>query len=364
MAGSTELAGLLDKLAAAEGWLRDQVAVSAAREAPAEPLMDFLLDLRVNRALVPASLSGLGLDYRGELRMIRAAAAIEPVLGWIVFQLCGNVGRVLSWLDDDTARALLDEASGRIVLSYQDNFGIGRWADRGDSAEISGRWPLASLTRCATHFVLPFMAGDRKRAFVVNRVYVSVPRETKGIGLKASSTTGYIADRLSLSGKGILVDAETRNARFLPEFRYPRAPVKHAGWTLGVWERLRACSCFAALEEATEIAASIAHAEATIWALIGTLEQTMEQPRERAEAANRLSEINRTLTACLLQVALAAYLASPSDAVVPDSPIANLVKDLATMSLHRAVAAPAFAARALLSGPAMAGLRKLCSDPS
>ncbi|MBD2303677.1 hypothetical protein [Nostoc sp. FACHB-190] len=329
------LSKILATMTDAQAWLRKELNESRKNEQPTQALMKFLVDQKINLALVPEKYGGLEFDLIQEMWLIKYATKLDPALGFIVFQLCGNVGRVLSFLSDTSIMNLLEETKSRLILCYQNNFNIATIKNSNSGWLISGSWPFASLSRCATHFVLPYIQQDGSRCcLVVNKDAVEIPLKCKGLGLKATSTTGYIVNNYLISKADIKTHAIPSNPNFLPRYSIARAPIKHAAWTMGIGERLLQIRRTNIVESEADIDKIFTQASNSMVEDIEVIEKRIKNNLDCIELFTILTKKNRFLNSWLLELGIATYLSLPELGADPESDITNLICDLMTLSLH------------------------------
>jgi hypothetical protein len=218
-------------------FLREQTTLSNNIGQPTELLVSYLMNKKIHLALVPHSFGGFGFDLQEEFQLILAASKISGTLGWIVFQLCGNLGRVFSFFPDSVIRGLLNEESMCPIICYHDNPQPGVIEERDGVDLLSGTWPAGSLSRVATHFCAPYReAGTRVPSCVVvrkDKVTIGDSRPEKG--LFGASTCSYRLDDIAVASPENLVAAvKCNNEKFLPWYSVARSPIKHAAFAVGI----------------------------------------------------------------------------------------------------------------------------------
>ena len=114
---SNYLTHILKAFASNKDFLISEALESDRSATLSAKLLQFMLDLRVNLALVPTTYGGSGFGPSQEFSLIAGAAQLGGVIGWNVFQLCGNVGRVLSFLPPNSVRQLLKTTEDKIVVN-------------------------------------------------------------------------------------------------------------------------------------------------------------------------------------------------------------------------------------------------------
>jgi len=314
-------------------FLLQEIRNSEKENQPAHALMAFLLEHKIHLALVPNEYGGFGLGPVGEMQLIRAATKLDPSLGWIIFQLCGNVGRVLSFSKDSDIKHLMAEQNGHLVFCYQNNFLPGKLSKNKGSYHLSGEW-MASLSKYASHFVLPYVAPDQsKRCMIVPQNACSILSTSIGIGLRATSTTQFEISDFPVSNALYDIAAESSNRHFLPFYTAIRAPIKHTAWTLGVGDKIMGIRNKFSLDN-TEAHDLFQRAGLAFTKVIEAYEMKLLGTKAQNINISDLYEKTKALHHWLLELAMATYLALPKEAMNPTSPLSCLILDMMTMSHH------------------------------
>lgn len=330
----TDLNTIISNLNNHKTFIKEEIYKSSTSHAPTKKLIDFLFELKINLALVPQKFGGLGFDLFEEYVLIKESAQINPSFGFIVFQLCGNVGRVLSFLTDNEIISLIKKHDSRIIFAYQNNFNIGKFKLIGKDCYIEGKWNIASLTSCATHFVLPYKdnSGKKKCIIIEDRNKIKIPKNSKGIGLKATSTTGYLAENIKVTQEKFNIEAVSKNSNFLPNYSIPRSAIKHFAWTTG---------CFFYLNQLSpinkKIINPIINLEKNISNKIVGIQNSLENITDAEYRLNFINTVNVSFNSFLLELSLSEYLNSSTLAINEKSLITQFLCDILTMSLHGAV---------------------------
>lgn len=321
-------------------WLKQELKTSTVIEQPTQALVSFLLDLKINVALLPKKYGGLEFGLIDEMKLIQHSAEIDPALGFIVFQMCGNTGRIFSYLPEDMIRILLEETRNQIIICYQDNYHIATTDLANNTPMISGMWPIASLSRCATHFALPYTQtreNSCRYCAIVTKEAVQVLDNSIGIGLKSTSSTGYKVNNYPISDNDINVEAISTNIDFLPIYSIPRAPIKHIAWTLGVGNRLLQIRKGIDIKQGNVLINVLNQVRESIIKDIEQIEKRKFNILNCTTLLDNLVHKNRALNSWLMEQTMATYLHFPSISADPQSEISRLICDMLTLSLHASV---------------------------
>ena len=341
-----KVAVLADCLLENKNFLKRESRQSDLNGRPTKAMMEFLTDVGIPFAMMPECYGGRNYDYTQEYTLIKTAASIAPSLGWVVFQLCGNPPRVLSFYDQENVETIIEKAGKNLIVAYDTNPYAGIAKRNSDHYEVSGTWAYATLSQVARYFAVPFLdpKSGAERCYLADVEQVEVDTTYHSDGLQGTSTTRFtIKGVIKIDEKSCPV-ANYNNKNFSQTYRLARAPVKHLAWAIGYWEGLldivqsqdNNANVRAIVERNIQ---SLKEIEAPILDKLASLKNTIET--EGASAAEsgmeKLKDISVQLQSWVLETTISLHLANPPQALDGRSEFYRWVRHGLTGSLHGAV---------------------------
>lgn len=317
---------------------------------PSASLMDRLVGIGIPYALLPECYGGANYGYFQEYTLIKTATSIAPSLGWIVFQLCGNPPRVLSFYDDADVRCLIEQASQDLIVAYDTNPRVATAKCLEGGFELSGTWQYATLSQVANFFAIPFLdpLTGVERCYLANTEQVNVDTHYTSDGLRGTSTTSFTIKGSIKAEIGQCPTADYNNSLFATEYRMARAPVKHVAWSIGLWSGLLSylqtqkmnANAQALIERDLE---RLAMVEDQLTARMQELQTLVADGFESENFTlaqikmQELKQISVRLQSWVLETTISFHLAAPGQALDDSSTLYRWVRHNLTGSLHGAV---------------------------
>ena len=332
-------------------WIRGEIVESNRIARPSDALLEYLLDRRTNLALVPQCYGGLHLDFLGEFSLIFEATRIDSTFGWIVFQLIGNPGRVLSFFSDSTVRNLLAQTDGRVVITYQNDASKARVTAGPTGTRVSGYWNFGTLADCATHFAVPFIDPEDgvERCMLLPPDTVERPDKWLSDAFKGASISPYAISNRPVNGGDPVAEIRLSNDAFRPYYVVPRSSIKHLAWSAGLAQAnldavsgrdpSRASACWTEYEQT--LCTQIQEVRARLQAL-GEATAAEDGPGG-VPAAGAGAELNELHARCAplqqlaVEGALQVFVETPGKALDSGSRVSRTLLDVLTLSLHGAI---------------------------
>lgn len=346
---STTAEAITAELRSNATWIREEIKASNSIGYPTRALLDFLLERRINLALVPEYYCGLHFDFCGEFLLISEATRIDSTFGWIVFQLIGNPGRILSFLDDHIVKALLDDTSGRVIFTYQNDPSKAEVELRNDTLIVSGYWLFGTLSECATHFAIPFIdpRDDLWKCALVAPEAIRHPAPWKSNAFKGASIAPYEISGYEIGNKDIVFKAGLGNKHFNPNYSVSRSAIKHLAWSIGL--------AFGVLDTAerrgsdqvpswSAYGQKLAARTAEIDAILKELQDRLAEAGDNAARPastdcliNALQDLCGSVHQLAVDGALQIFVENPVEALDSGSRVSRTLLDALTLSLHGAI---------------------------
>lgn len=111
-----------------------------ARKVP-DAVFDAIREAGLLRLYLPEALGGLEVDPLTMLEVVETLSATDGSTGWVTMILNGAF--MLAWVDPASAKQLVDDTDGDVVLAGM--FApLGRGVPDGDGFRLTGRWPFNS----------------------------------------------------------------------------------------------------------------------------------------------------------------------------------------------------------------------------
>lgn len=340
---STEALPLTEAFRKDREWILTEIDASDRARGPTDLLMRYLLEKRVNLALVPTAYGGLGLGFIGEFDVIAEATRLSGTFGWIVFQLLGNPGRVLSFFSPEVVRRILSSVNGDLVISYQNDPTKARAVRDGERLLVSGRWSFGTLSKSATHFAIPFVdpVGGGETCLLLESHRVTRIDDWKNAAFRGSSITSYELLNHEISASDLVAPIQPANLDFNPAYTVPRSAIKHLAWSAGM-----ALNVFDTIVESDPSKAGLpewSRYEQNLSVVLDEVRSNVQLLQERlthAPVGDLLQELNTRCSSVHQQAlngALAAFTALPRESLDDNSKVAKNMRDTLVLSLHKAL---------------------------
>ena len=343
---STTAEAVIAELRSNATWIREEIEASNSIGCPTRALLDFLLERRINLALVPEYYDGLHFDFCGEFLLISEATRIDSTFGWIVFQLIGNPGRISSFLDDRIVKALLDDTGGRVIFTYQNDPSKAKVELRNDTLIVSGYWFFGTLSECATHFAIPFIdpRDDLSKCALVAPEAVRHPTPWKSKAFKGASIAPYEISGYEIGHEDIVSKASLGNEHFNPYYAVPRSAIKHLAWSIGLAygvldtaERRGSDKVPSWFAYGQKLAARAAEIDVILKELQDRLAEAGDnaaRPAATDGLVNALQNLCGSVHQLAVDGALQVFVENPVEALDSGSRVSRTLLDALTLSLH------------------------------
>jgi indole-3-acetate monooxygenase len=249
-----------DRLLEAVAEVADVLAAGADTGEAADRLprssVDALRSSGLFAALAPVEVGGFQVDPVTELELIEAVSAIDPSTGWSFWASAGSTARVASMLPDDAAAEIFagGDPSGLPLFAFQERPFGNTVRPTAEGLHVSGTWPfgtgvdyadwvvavgaiepaaaVAPATRDGSR-TLP--AGEGLLAAAVPTSQVTVLHDSwDAPGLRGTGTFTYRISNVVVPWHRVWEYPPDTPRRGGPFFCFRRAPIKHAGFALGL----------------------------------------------------------------------------------------------------------------------------------
>lgn len=324
-------------------FILDQVSTSNFQRGPSEPLLHYLLENRFNLALVPRYHGGHGLNFLSEFNLILEATRLDGTFGWLVFQLAGNPGRVLSYFSPETVDELLEAYQYKIVFSYQNDPSKATARRDGRKLLVSGKWSFGTLSKCATHFVIPFTdpTTNVETCLVLPSNQVDQTDNWRNRAFLATSIGTYQVVDHVVSKTDLVARMELANKHFSPSYSVPRSSIKHIAWSMGM--ALNAIDTISTRDALAARAPKWLTYQAETDARLQEVRQHLVRLEEEVHTGTSTSTLKWLADRCssthkhALNGVMSAFVAFPQESLDEDSVFSRNLFDTAVLSLHKAL---------------------------
>ena len=237
---SDEFDALMGRLDGIEPILRGNAAASEAAGRLTAEVEAALHGTGVFEAAMPLELGGLEFSPRQFIQVIERLSRADASSGWCVMALAMANATTAAFLDPEAATELF---AGRRALTAGHGTRLGTATEVDGGYLLSGSWSFASGFHQATHIYSS--AGVRSsgepRMFILPRDAVTPADNWDVMGLRATGSIDYHCDQVfvPVSHTYSLLTPEPRLGGAMFRLGLGNlAGICHAGWALGVADRL------------------------------------------------------------------------------------------------------------------------------
>lgn len=298
-------------------------------------IFSYLLDQRVNYSLVPHALGGEGFGYLEEFKLIKSGAEVEPRFGWLVFQMAGNVSRILSIVGMKKGQSLIESYGKNLVVAYDTNPNLCVFElQRNSEYTITGQMNFGTLSTEASHFGFSSYVDGLKKFCLTKRENVDIIKREDDIAMGGTGTCKYeVKPDKTIPATDIYDMPSIVEGAFKPFYSFPRSPVKHLAWSAGC---LRYLSQYDHKNQSQDTFDAAFALEEKLYQHFEKLE---DHARAGTDGVSELFPVLPDMQAVVLKTAMKIHLDNPA-CYFGDMRFRRALGDILCASLHTTMRVP------------------------
>lgn len=311
----------------------------------------------------PRAVGGAELHPVDQMDVIEALTMADPATAWAHFISSGITGRVLSMVSDTALREMLADGRFPMIAGSLKPSGTAKAVDGG--YQISGRWAWGSGIHHADYISVPVFSSDRSRVLraVLPRQEVTIEDNWFSLGMRGSGSSDYYAEEVFVPTHFVSDSATTLRGGAIFRMGYGYAVSEHGifAFALGKFILQSVVNAAHKTQRGYGKASSVAHREvfqravaegelrlrASRLLLADALERLYDAAHSaKTEAPAALQAEARAVSVLCTDEAIAVatnlFRYAGGAAVMSDSPLQRVLRDLLTIQSHLMVSDSAY----------------------